>query len=122
MPTRGKAFPRHLKMATMRDLPAVRCMCIVRNLGLDVVNAKGGELPFGAGAKATLAQCGSGHSPGSQGGTGLNDPMGGERTCGGAASCLQKQVIAAHRASRGETVVFRGVSGRGVAVRRASIK
>jgi len=29
----------------MRDLPAVRCMCIVRNLGLDVVNAKGGEPP-----------------------------------------------------------------------------
>ena len=62
----------------MRDLPAVRCMCIVTNLGLDVVNAKGGELPFGAGAKATLAQCESGHSPGSQGGTGLNDPMGGK--------------------------------------------
>lgn len=30
------------------DLPAVRCMCIVRNLGLDVVNAKGGKRSFAA--------------------------------------------------------------------------
>lgn len=35
----------------MRDLPAVRCMCIVRNLGLDVVNAKGGKWTDGGAAQ-----------------------------------------------------------------------
>lgn len=40
------------RVGSKRDLPAVRWMCIVRNLGQDGVNAKGGERPDICAARA----------------------------------------------------------------------